>query len=135
VKFEEVVIVDDSDADLLYTRLVVESAGIAERVVTFGTALELLAYLQRPEGHAVDVILLDINMPEMNGFEFLEAYQRLQRAHQAHAVVIMLSNSPDPADQARSSAFDCVKHFIVKPINRASAGQLVGVLGQASPTP
>ena len=135
MRLREVLLVDDSDADLLYGRVILESAGVAQRVSAFETAREVLDYLQRPEGHEVDVILLDINMPEMNGFEFLEAYEQLHRSHQAHAVVVMLTSSPDPADRARAAAFECVKDYVIKPIDRAQALQLPEVVRRASGAP
>jgi CheY-like chemotaxis protein len=131
-KLKEVLLIDDSEADLLYAQIVLESAGIAERVLPFDTAPEALAFLQRPEGHDVDLILLDINMPEMNGFEFLEAYERLHRSQQAKAVVVMLTSSPDPKDRERSFSFTCVKDYVVKPIDRASAQHLLQVAGPCS---
>jgi CheY-like chemotaxis protein len=130
MKLKEVLVLDDSDADLLYAQVILEAAQVAERVSTFGTGAEVLAYLQRAEGHEVDLILLDINMPEMNGFEFLDAYQKLRRAQQARAVVVMLSSSPDPEDRRRSQAYDCVKDYLVKPIDVASAQRLVAVVAE-----
>lgn len=118
---KEVLLVDDSEPDLLYTQIVVESASIAEQVVPFDTASAALEFLQRPEGHDADVILLDINMPEMNGFEFLDAYEKLHASQQARAVVVMLTSSPDPKDRARALAYACVKDYIVKPIDREAA--------------
>jgi CheY-like chemotaxis protein len=66
--YRQVMLIDDSETDLLYGRLMIERAGIAERVIAFDTAQAALAHLQRGEGHAVDLVLLDINMPVMNGF-------------------------------------------------------------------
>jgi CheY-like chemotaxis protein len=118
---KEVLLVDDSEPDLLYTRIIVEAAAIADQVLTFDTAAEALDFLQRPEGHDADVILLDINMPEMNGFEFLEAYEKLHASQQAHAVVVMLTSSPDPQDRARALGYACVKGYVVKPIDQEAA--------------
>jgi CheY-like chemotaxis protein len=128
MKLKEVLVLDDSDADLLFARIILEAVQVAERVSTFGTGPEVLAYLQRPEGHEVDVILLDINMPEMDGFEFLDAYQRLHREQQARAVVVMLSNSPDPDDRRRAQSFECVKGYVVKPIDAAAARDLAALI-------
>lgn len=128
----ELLVVDDSDPDLLYTRIILESARTAERVLTFGTAQEALAYLQRPEGHHVDMVLLDINMPEMNGFEFLEAYQRLAQEQKAQAVVVMLTSSPDPSDRARAASYPCVRGYVVKPIDTAAARDLPALVRQAT---
>jgi CheY-like chemotaxis protein len=124
----EVLIIDDSDPDLLYTRIVLEKAGVADRVRPFETAQDALAYLQHPGGHEVDVILLDINMPEMDGFQFLDAYQQLSNTHKARAVVVMLTSSPDPADRARALAHGCVHGYVVKPIDKDSARGLVDIV-------
>jgi CheY-like chemotaxis protein len=125
---KQILIIDDSDPDLLYTRIVLESAAIAEEVLPLETAADALAYLCRREGHDVDVILLDINMPEMDGFEFLEHYERLHVDHMAHAVVVMLTSSPDPRDRARAMAYSSVKGYVVKPLDRLDAKGLVDLV-------
>jgi len=98
----QVLIIDDSDPDLLYSRLMVERARIAESVVTFGTAQEALDYLQRADAPPVDAILLDINMPETNGFAFLECFEVFRPERRHSAVVVMLTSSPDPHDRERA---------------------------------
>ncbi len=128
----EVLVIDDSDPDLLYAKIVLERVGVAAKVLTFESAIEALAYLQRAAGHQVDIILLDINMPEMNGFEFLDVYQRLQPGSLAPAVVVMLTSSPDPDDRARAMSYTCVKGYVVKPIDKESARGLVALVGGAS---
>lgn len=130
MKLRDVLVIDDSDTDLLYTRIILEGAQVAEQVITLGTAQEALDHLQRPEGHRVDVILLDINMPEMDGFAFLRAYDRLHANQQARAVVVMLTSSPDPADRQRAMAFGCVKGYVVKPIDAQAASGLTTLVGQ-----
>jgi CheY-like chemotaxis protein len=134
MKLKEVLVIDDSDTDLLYTQIILNKAQIASNVLTFGTGLEALEFLQRREGHDANVILLDINMPEMNGLEFLERYQALHAGRQARTEVVMLTSSPDPADRLRALRFDCVKGYVVKPIDLPSANQLVAVLGQVGGT-
>ncbi len=131
MKLRSVLVIDDSDADLLYTQVVLDGAQVAEEVIALGTAQEALAYLQQPEGHRVDLILLDINMPEMDGFAFLRAYERLQAGQQAGAVVVMLTSSPDPVDRAHALSFGCVKGYVVKPIDLNAARGLRALVGQA----
>lgn len=134
MKFRSVLVIDDSDADLLYTQVVLQGAQLAQEVITLGTAQEALAYLQRPAGHLVDLILLDINMPEMDGFAFLHAYERLHKDQQAGAVVVMLTSSPDPVDRERALAFGCVKGYVVKPID-LNAARGLGDLARRMPGP
>jgi CheY-like chemotaxis protein len=73
----QILIIDDSDADLFFAELTLQATGIAQSVLSFGIATEALEYLRQPQGLEASVILLDINMPEMNGFEFLDAYESL----------------------------------------------------------
>ena len=127
----KVMVIDDSDADLLYTSIILERSGSAEQVLPFGSAADALAFLDTPEGATVDVILLDINMPEMNGFAFLEAYERACSSRERHPVVVMLTSSPDPTDRARALSFSSVRSYVVKPIDKLSAQGLAAVVEQA----
>ncbi len=133
MKLKEVLVIDDNDADLFYTRIVLESAGVAERVVSFETATDALDYLREPEGRLAELVLLDINMPEMDGFAFLEAYQLLQPKPPASQAVIMLTSSPDPTDRARALSYACVKGYVVKPLELPNAGGLLQVFEATAP--
>lgn len=128
-----VMLIDDSEADLLFSRIIVSRSGVCDDVLEFDCARNALTHLQQPGGHDVDMILLDINMPGMDGFQFLQAYQQLQRAHQARAVVVMLTSSPDPRDREQAESFDCVRGYVVKPINIAAAQRLSELLDASPP--
>ena len=79
----------------------------------FSNALDAISFLSH---NTVDVIFLDINMPRMNGFEFLEAaIDELGEAF-THVVIVMLTTSLDPADRARAEQFSVVRDFINKPL-------------------
>ncbi len=116
-----VMIIDDSEADLLFTQIVLERSGRPWRVLPFESARDALGFLTSQAETAVELILLDINMPAMNGFEFLDAYEQLRSGHQARAVVVMLTSSPDPGDRARAMSFASVRGYVQKPIDIASA--------------
>jgi CheY-like chemotaxis protein len=129
---QDVLVIDDSDPDLLFARVIIERAAVAERVLTFGTGPDALAHLQGPESARCAVVLLDINMPEMNGFQFLEAYAPLHAARRCTAPVVMLTSSSDPGDRARARAYPCVAGYLVKPIDVASAKGLAQLAGACS---
>lgn len=116
-----VMLIDDSEADLLYTRIVLECSGLGCEVVAFESARDALAHLQAPGDDGVRLILLDINMPGMDGFEFLEAWDRMPEAATRSAVVVMLSSSPHPADTERAQRYQRVRGYITKPIDREQA--------------
>lgn len=123
---KHVLIVDDHDSDLLYTRLVIERAGITQRVTTIDNARDALAFLQQPEGVDVGLILLDINMPGMDGFAFLRAFEEQRTDAELKApVIVMLSSSPDPQDRERAFTFGCVRDYVTKPVSVDAMLQLV----------
>jgi CheY-like chemotaxis protein len=64
-----------------------------------------------------DVILLDLNMPVMGGFEFLNAFRKLRIPGQAKVKIVILSSSDDPVDIRRASEMG-IHHYITKPISR-----------------
>lgn len=115
-------LIDDSEADRLYARIVLERAGLGIEVLDFESAGDALSLLRGPAAGHVGLILLDINMPGINGFEFLEAFEAMARAQAP--VVVMLTSSPDPADRERALAHRSVRGYITKPLALAAAREL-----------
>lgn len=114
----QLLIIDDSDSDLLCGRVVVERTGIARHVSTQESAKEALTFLQQPDGHDVDMIFLDINMPGMDGFQFLEAFEALSTSGLVKAqVIVMLTSSHDMPDRDRAFSFKSVRDYQVKPLS------------------
>lgn len=116
-----VMLIDDSEADLLYTRIVLERCGAGYEVMPFDSARRALDHLTGGADHGVQIILLDINMPGMDGFQFLEAWERAAEAARRSAVVVMLSSSPHASDNDRARCFASVRGYITKPIDRDQA--------------
>lgn len=117
-------IIDDNAVDQkLYSRLVKKS-GLVETLHCFLMAPDAIAFLAEPDRPAIDIILLDINMPRMNGFEFLdEAVSRFGPGF-VRAAVIMLTTSISDQDRKRASSYDVVRDYIQKPLEM---GHLEGI--------
>ncbi|WP_425073402.1 response regulator [Sagittula sp. S175] len=109
-------LIDDSEIDQRLYRRIISRAGVIWEVEMFTFADEALARLKADPGQTIDLIFLDINMPRMNGFEFLEAATAELGTAFAKVVVAMLTTSLDPADHERARTFSMVKDFITKPL-------------------
>jgi len=109
-------LIDDDNVYLMLCQRTIERSGKFDKIRTFSYAEEALTYLHENQDEDIDLIFLDINMPRMNGFEFLEkATATLKESFQAK-VVIMLTTSIDPNDIEASKKFPNVKGYIAKPL-------------------
>lgn len=128
-----ILVVDDNDDDLFFAQIVLKAACVAAGVDLKETGQLALDYLASPQGQEVDIILLDINMPEMSGFEFLDLYQPLYDQGLVQAPVVMHSSSSAPTDKSKASAYGCVRGYMVKPISRDMARALVPIAKDVRP--
>ena len=119
-KLNCVLLVDDSEPTNYVNKKIVEKTGITERVVTVESGFEALEFLKQEssqDGYP-ELIFLDINMPGMNGWEFLEAYDKLPKKEQALLVVVMLTTSLNPDDRTKAVRLGYVGDFINKPLTK-----------------
>lgn len=110
-------LIDDNKIDqLIYKRIIDRSDNVGE-TLSFLLAQDALDYLKSGAQPQPDLILLDINMPRMNGFEFLEAATD-QLGPDFCPVIVMLTTSLDPRDQQRAGNFAAIKRFLNKPLTQ-----------------
>lgn len=121
-------LIDDSDMDQRLYKRVLEKSGLVEAISGFTYADEALDYLLENPQLEVSVIFLDINMPRMNGFEFLEAASKHLERDIAKVVIVMLTTSLNPDDENRARSFEAVKDFISKPLSYDDVRRVVDLL-------
>ena len=115
-RINTVMLVDDEEIDQKTYQRVLKRSGMVEEILIFTYATDALEYLKSNPEQTVDVIFLDINMPRMNGFEFLEAATKELGEAFARMVIVMLTTSIDPKDRKRAEDNPLVRDFLDKPL-------------------
>jgi CheY-like chemotaxis protein len=108
-------LVEDSTVDLFINSRVLAQSGFAGDVLQVPSPEDALNALAT-SAVLPDLILLDIRMPEMDGFEFLEKMATLPKAIPEKVKIILLSSSIDPVDYQRALTNPLVLAFIPKPL-------------------
>lgn len=109
-----VMVVDDSEADQFLAKSMLSRYDSTIEIVQAYDGLEALSLLTEMAKQP-DVIFLDINMPRMNGHEFLKEYDQWGNRS---AVVIMLTSSEQDKDIAKAEKMECVYKYCTKPLDK-----------------
>lgn len=115
---KKVLLIDDDAINNFVNKKLIQRFMDQVEIVEFLDAHSALDYLNANEP---DIIFLDINMPEMDGWAFLEEYSKWENK----AMVMILTTSIDPADRERSEKYPFVEGFFVKPLNLISTQKAI----------
>jgi CheY-like chemotaxis protein len=114
-----VILIDDNEVDLMLHEKLISLQQISRTVLAFNSANKALEFLSSNIALPripPTVILLDIQMPEMDGFDFLEAFQSYPTRIRSQCHVIMVSSSLDYGDISRTNANPLVVKLLKKPL-------------------
>ncbi len=120
-----ILLIDDDEPTNFLNKLTLEQAGCATHIRVAPGGQAALDYLRADEYPRPDLIFLDINMPAMDGWEFLAQYRSLPEEKKADTIVIMLTTSLNPDDEKRILAIPEVSGFEHKPLNQVRLGKLL----------
>ena len=116
----KVFIIDDDEISIFLTERSIQLGGYDVNLKTFLSAEDALAIIRKAQPEELpDIIFLDLNMPTVNGWEFLEKFEQLSLEKSLEKCLIyILTSSLDTADIAKADDNILVKGFIHKPIDR-----------------
>lgn len=120
-------LVDDDVNDNFFHEREIKKINPECTVIVKHTGREALDYLRsvKNDGSDPNVIFLDINMPGMNGWDFLKEYNWLDINIQDRATIVMLTTSENPDDEARARSFGLVADYIIKPLTREKLKDII----------
>lgn len=122
-KINCILLIDDNKADNVYHSIVIKEANVCNHIKVAINGIEALTYInkagepdQSESFPKPDLIYLDINMPGMNGFEFLEEYRKLEEKLKSKVVIVMLTTSLNPDDHKKTMEYAEMSGFENKPL-------------------
>lgn len=121
-KFSKVLLVEDDPITILICKRIIKFTEFAEEVTALNNGQEALHYLNdimtHPEEKMPEIIFLDLNMPVMNGWEFLDQFTVLLPSMEKPPLIYILSSTIDEGDKLKGLSYGCVKDFISKPLTK-----------------
>jgi len=125
IRVDKTILIDDSDIDLFIQRRFLEVYNFSEQLLQYKSAEEALNFLRRlNEDAAPDVIFLDLNMPESDGFEFLKDFSELPERVTNKSKIVVLTSSNSAKDSELVFENKNVIQFITKPLKQSDIEEL-----------
>lgn len=131
-KLNAVMLIDDNEIDNLINQKMIESINMADNIFIHSGAKGALEYLKNIEKikensdkFLPEIIFLDIDMPLMDGFQFIEEFVKLEETTKQYCKIILLTSSLDPKDIAKSKKNSLVLKYLNKPLTQESLKKFI----------
>lgn len=109
-------IIDDDPIYQLITKKIIEKTNLFSDRISFTDGFEALEFFKE-ENQIPDILLLDIEMPGMDGWDFLDEFCELEKKFDKHINIYVISSSIAKEDIEKAKTYNCITGFISKPIN------------------
>lgn len=126
---EKTVLIDDSDIDLFIQRRFLEVYDFSSELILYKSATEALNWLKTLDGSTPpDVIFLDLNMPDVDGFGFLKGFESLEDRIKDKTRIVVLTSSNSIQDRKMAFENKNVIQFLTKPLKQSDIEELKGMI-------
>ncbi len=129
-KLNCILLIDDNPEDNRFHQIIIKQMDITNSIQFAENGLEALEYLKNENQIIPEIIFLDINMPKMNGWEFLEEYKHLTEKQKAKTVIVMLTTSLNPDDEKKAKLIQEITGFRTKSLTEE---MLIEIIDQYFP--
>jgi CheY-like chemotaxis protein len=121
-RFNKVFLIEDDPITVMVCERIMKMTDFATEVKSFANGHDAIIFfremVESENIDAPDIIFLDINMPVMNGWDFLNEFSQLKAAEKLSPRIFILSSTVDPEDYKKASAYTAVEGFISKPLTK-----------------
>ena len=121
-------IIDDDPIFIYGTKRIMKEVDFAENIIVYNNGQEAVNGLKEiiiEGGMLPEVIFLDLNMPIMNGWEFLDEYKNCRHDISKKTIIYIISSSVDPRDLERVKHYNQVNNYILKPITPDDLSKII----------
>lgn len=127
-KIELLALVDDDDTFVFITKKIIEKTNHVKEIKVFGNGLDALDYLKEnlnSEYKLPDIIFLDLSMPIMDGWQFLDEFTTLETQKTSKIIIYICSSSISPHDIMKAKKMSAVSDFIIKPVTKDKFSEII----------
>ena len=132
-KLNCILLIEDNEFTNIFNQKLIKNLDITEQVCVTESGKEGLDFLLNKgkfEGNGMicpnpDIIFLDINMPGMNGWEFIEEFKEIKKGKPISSKIVMLTTSPNPDDEQKAKLITEIIAFKRKPLTKVIVNEII----------